>query len=182
MPKCKCGNEVASNAKFCPKCGHRFTSRLVKALAWFFGLTIGLPLLAAILSRDSTNTPTSTPAPTQAEQLAKKLADAKEELIFQRAVAGAKTLKESMRNPDSFKLSQALMMNDGAVCYEYRAQNGFGGMNVGQAVLSPKGKFKSSESDGFSSLWNKECAHKIGTDKTWEVGYGAGLHGLLSDK
>jgi hypothetical protein len=35
---------------------------------------------------------------------------------------------------------------------------------------------------GFSSLWNKECAEKIGTDETWGVGYAIGQHGLFSDK
>jgi hypothetical protein len=33
MRNCKCGNAIASNAKFCPKCGHRFTSRLTKFVA-----------------------------------------------------------------------------------------------------------------------------------------------------
>ncbi len=70
-------------------------------------------------------------------------------------------------------------MEDGAVCYDYRAQNGFGGMNLGHAVLSPKGQFKANESSGFTSLWNKECANKTGTVQTWEVGYAAGLHGMF---
>jgi hypothetical protein len=55
-------------------------------------------------------------------------------------------------------------------------------MNVGQAVLAPSGQFKSSESNGFSALWNKECANKSGIDKTWEIGYAAGIHGVLSDE
>ena len=35
-----------------------------------------------------------------------------------------------MRDPDSFKLSSVIIMDKGAVCYEYRAHNGFGGVNV----------------------------------------------------
>lgn len=97
------------------------------------------------------------------------------------AVAGAKRLRSSMRNPCSFKLAQVLIMDDGAVCYEFRSQNGFGGMNVGRAVLSPSGKFKTSESNGFRCMWNKECANKYGQDRTWSVGYAAGFHGMLSD-
>jgi len=95
------------------------------------------------------------------------------------AIAGAKQLQQSMRNPDSFKLTQVLIMEDGAVCYDYRSQNGFGGMNLGHAVLSPKGQFKANESSGLTSLWNKECANKTGTVQTWEVGYAAGLHGMF---
>jgi hypothetical protein len=88
----------------------------------------------------------------------------KEEAMFQRSVAGARQLRSSMRNPDSFKLSQALVMSNGAVCYTYRAQNGFGGMNVGYAVLASNDRFKSSDSPGHETLWNKECGNKSGTD------------------
>jgi hypothetical protein len=110
---------------------------------------------------------------------AQQAANVKNEAAFQRAVAGAKQLKSSMRNPDSFVLGETLVMGDAAVCYDYRSQNGFGGMSADQAVLSPKGQFKSDESSGFTSLWNKECASKTGTDKTWEVGYAAGFHGMF---
>jgi hypothetical protein len=73
-------------------------------------------------------------------------------------------------------------MKDGTVCYGYRPQNGFGGMNIGNAVFTPSGNFKTDEMDGFAPLWNKYCANKTGDDKTWEVGYAAGYHGLFDDK
>jgi hypothetical protein len=38
MRDCKCGNTVAKNAKFCPKCGHRFTSLSTTIVAWMFGI------------------------------------------------------------------------------------------------------------------------------------------------
>jgi hypothetical protein len=70
-----------------------------------------------------------------------------------------------MRNPDSFKVSSVLVIGTETACYEYRAQNGFGGMNVGSAVLAlRKNAFKTNEMNGFVQLWNKECAHKSGTD------------------
>ncbi|MBV8810885.1 MAG: hypothetical protein JO033_19625, partial [Acidobacteriaceae bacterium] len=37
----------------------------------------------------------------------------------------ANELRHSMRDPDSFKLDSVLLMDSGAVCYEYRARNGF---------------------------------------------------------
>ena len=188
MRKCKCGNDVARNAKACPKCGHRFTGTFTKALAWFFGIIVGFALLSGIIgsSSNTTSAPATPQTPEQAaaaQEAAKQkaAADAKKEARFQFAVAGAKQLRESMRNPDAFKLSQVLVMANGAVCYDYHAQNGFGGMNVGQAALSPKGQFKTSESDGFVPLWNRECASKTGEDKTWEVGYAAGFHGLSNN-
>jgi hypothetical protein len=55
-------------------------------------------------------------------------------------------------------------------------------MNVGRAVLSPKGPLNSNESAGFAGLWNKECANKTGDEKSWQIGYAAGFHGMMDDK
>jgi hypothetical protein len=57
-------------------------------------------------------------------------------------------------------------MDDGAVCYQYRARNGFGGMNVEQAVMNPKLQFRTSEQPGFARLWNRHCANRDGEDRT----------------
>jgi hypothetical protein len=153
MRKCKCGNMVARNAKACPKCGHRPSSLSAVVVV---GIVLGIMMVFAMFTVQTTPQPELSPA----QQVAK----AKNEAIFQRAVAGAKQLRSSMRNPDSFKLSDSIVMADGAVCYTYRAQNGFGGLNVGNAVLAPNGKFKSSDSPGYATMWNKECGGKTGTD------------------
>lgn len=175
MRTCRCGNQVARNAKACPRCGCRFTSGLVKLLAVFIVAAATIGIIGAIIGAASSgNGSSAQPGPSAAEQAMKQKDDAK----FQFGVEGAKQLRDSMRNPDSFKMTKALIMEDGAVCYSYRSQNGFGGMNDGQAVLAPRGKFKSDESAGFVTLWNKECANKTATDKTWEIGYAAGFHGL----
>lgn len=84
------------------------------------------------------------------------------------AAAGAAALKKVMRNPDSFKLSQVLIMADGTACYEYRAQNGFGGPSVENAVLF-KGRIATENEDGFTKIWNQRCAHKQGSDQTDQV-------------
>jgi hypothetical protein len=52
MRKCECGNDVANNARVCPKCGYRFTSGLVKAV-WFLGIVIGLGLLGAMIGKNT---------------------------------------------------------------------------------------------------------------------------------
>ena len=157
--KCKeCGNEVSTTAKSCPKCGAKITKPASK-LGIFFALLVSFIFFKAII----TNEPVP-PAPTQtAEQ---KLAQNKQNAALQRATSGAIMLKNSMRNPDSFKLESALVINGtGAVCYDYRAQNGFGGINAEHAVLSGDGKqFKTSSTEGFSKLWNVECAGKNGQE------------------
>lgn len=56
MKKCKCGNMVASNARFCPNCGKRFTFRAVKLLAWLFGIFMGLPIVIGMLVGSDSHT------------------------------------------------------------------------------------------------------------------------------
>ena len=84
------------------------------------------------------------------------------------AALGLSELRAAMRNPDSFQLSSIAVMPKGAVCYEYRAQNGFGGMNVENAVLAGA-VLKLHGSDGFASLWNRQCVGKTGRDITEDV-------------
>jgi hypothetical protein len=113
--------------------------------------------------------PASAPAPAPAQLTqAERDKQWKERTFLQIAVMGAVDLKKSMRNPDSFKLARVLVMDDGSVCYDYRAQNGFGGMNAEHAVLAD-GEFESEDSAGFHRLWNKRCARKKGEDRTSEV-------------
>jgi hypothetical protein len=88
--------------------------------------------------------------------------DTKDDPNLLRAVVGAASLRNAMRNPDSFQLSSVLIMPDKSVCYQYRAQNGFGGLNVEYAVLTPK----ASNLNTSASLWNRQCAHKQGEDIT----------------
>jgi hypothetical protein len=98
--------------------------------------------------------------------------DYKHSLNIVRATATARSLKKAMRDPDSFKLSIVRIVDKtDAICYEYRARNGFGGLDIGQAVVSPKGTFRTNEMDGFNSLWNRECAHQQGTDEVDTVSY-----------
>jgi hypothetical protein len=88
-----------------------------------------------------------------------------EEARFKHLAIGAIALKKSMRDPESLVIDSAMFMSDTkAGCYEYRARNGFGGMNRGKAVLTEK-DFKTNEMSGFSSFWNKNCANRSGEEK-----------------
>jgi hypothetical protein len=101
----------------------------------------------------------------QTPQPAKSPAVVEKERRLTRAVAGAMTLKKAMRNPDSFKLASVYLTQNGTACYEYRAQNGFGGMNFEQAVLTIKGDdILTKGMEGFSTLWNRECTKGGGED------------------
>jgi uncharacterized iron-regulated membrane protein len=63
MRKCKCGNDVANNARFCPKCGHRFTSRFTKFMAWTCVVLFGFVILVAIIASNSSGPQVSSASP-----------------------------------------------------------------------------------------------------------------------
>jgi hypothetical protein len=76
-----------------------------------------------------------------------------------KVTAGAVALRKIMRNPASFTLASAIMMKDGSVCYDYRSQNSFGGMNEDEAVMTPKGTV-----DTDSDVYRKYCGHGKGEE------------------
>lgn len=76
------------------------------------------------------------------------------------AVLAVRAIKQNLRNPDSVKWGDVLANDDGsAVCIEYRAQNGYGGMNNEHVVFINGGLHR----DG--AAWNKHCANKKLYDK-----------------
>ncbi len=152
-----CGHLIATDDKFCTGCGRPIAVIPVKKkkthpLVLLLAVVLFLGVLGAIINAVTQSSVSDPPSRTEdGERTA-------------RAATGAVMLKRAMRNPDSFRLSSALVMSTGSVCYAYRAQNGFGGFNAGHAVLTSTGKFKTEESDGFTTLWNKECAQKTGQE------------------
>jgi len=97
-----------------------------------------------------------------------------EDASLARAVDGAKLLHSTMRDPDSFKIGKVWLMSGlktgEAVCYQYYARNGFGGMNASRAVFSVQSKkgykmLTENASDDyaqamFGAFFNEECGEK----------------------
>jgi hypothetical protein len=76
------------------------------------------------------------------------------------AVVGAKQLKDSMREPESFRLARVVSGGD-SVCYVYRARNGFGGMNIERAILIVStGEMLTG--DRVQANWNGMCSNEAG--------------------
>jgi hypothetical protein len=83
----------------------------------------------------------------------------------QRATLGAKALKKTIANAARTQLESARVIDTGAICYEYRTLNNFGGYINGKAVLTAEGKqLVHSEMSGFGPLWESECAKARGTE------------------
>jgi len=77
------------------------------------------------------------------------------------AYLSAKALKSSLRNPASLSfISIRASADGGVICLKYRAQNGFGGMDIGHTI------FKEGEPSDSAASWNKNCARKLMYDET----------------
>ena len=67
-----------------------------------------------------------------------------QDAITVKAIEGAKLLHSAARDPDSFKIGRAWIMRSekygDAICYDYYARNGFGGMNHSGADYAPHTK------------------------------------------
>ena len=105
------------------------------------------------------------PHPNAAAPIAAKPSSPAEQIHWQASLDAAARLKNAARNPDSFRLVHADYMDDGAVCYQYRAQNGFGGMGMGNAVFTPDAHLFNDDSSRFRARWHRYCAHRTGVDK-----------------
>ena len=77
------------------------------------------------------------------------------------AYLAAKAVKASLRDPDSLSFEEILANDDGSViCMTYRAQNGFGGMNIEHVV------FKDGDPSQSHASWHPHCAGKMLNDVT----------------
>lgn len=143
--KCKeCGNEVSTKAAACPKCGAKVarTRPLFKVLGF---MLLGLFVVGAFMPRshNAATAPTTPPTPDPRE------------IQFKQARLAALAIKQAVRDPDSLKFDSINTNEDGSVvCIEYRAKNGFGGVNREYLVYD-----NGAPREG-SKAWNKLCAGK----------------------
>lgn len=168
FPCSECGNPVSDQAKKCPKCGAKTvvprhlkkTSPGVMVLA----ILIGIGVVSAMF-RES---------PPEHKKTAKEVAeeDARS-LRNDRAVGAAKLLRDAMKDPESFSVQSALIMESGAVCYEYRAKNSFAAVVPGMAVLTAKGGMIATGGNerALDKAWREECAGKMGRDVSSLIGF-----------
>jgi hypothetical protein len=155
-----CGRLLATGHKFCAGCGRPIAILPVKKkkthpLVVFLVVVLFVGVLGEIIDAVTRSVDTDPSS---------RAAEAENGERTARAAKGAVMLRSAMRNSDSFQLASALFMSTGTVCYTYRAQNGFGGLDVGHAVLTSTGLIKTGESDGFPTLWNQKCAKKMGQE------------------
>lgn len=164
MVRCpECKQAASDRAATCPHCGAPLAKNHTKTSTWIIGAAVGIPFLAVMMMNGlQERIPAYTPAPAASSPKPTPKVDA----MATRAADGAKRLKKAMRNPESFRLESAVIVDgDSAICYEYRAENGFGGKTVGQAAIDTKtGDLRHSDMRDFNAFWDRTCGGKSGRD------------------
>lgn len=164
---CKdCGNLISKNAITCPHCGAP-VKKIIQTESpknYSIGSLLMWVLILGVVSA-IVIPKTSTTQETPQETAQKEAESQRRDTEFNKAYAGKQILLKAVRDQDSLEIDSTLVMDNMAVCYEYRAKNGFGGVNRGSAVYSSDGlKFITNEMDGFDKQWKKDCANKSGSE------------------
>lgn len=149
----ECGKQISNEARACPGCGAKIPKK-VGPIGIVFAVIIGLAMFQCTMqSEKSKDEKAAIQAAKSPEQIKRETEEkAAEELRFQKTVIFLNGLKKSARNPQTFKTESIAANHDASViCVEFRAQNGFGGINKEFAVYA---KGKASQD---AKVWNKRC-------------------------
>jgi len=90
-----------------------------------------------------------------ARSVVQAVQDPKDDADFQFAVTAAKAVRASLKDPASFEVVRAGLIDGGALCLEYRGKNSFGAVTVERIAVTRAGR---------KGDWNKECGGKSGED------------------
>ncbi|WP_312514990.1 hypothetical protein [Massilia sp.] len=152
-PCAECGARISTEAEACPHCGAKPRATMGPIRRLILGL-IAVSIAVSVFSPKGKDEPIEKPGPAvkTAEQIAEEAAA---KARSERAIFVATALKHGLRDPDSVKWESVYVNDDASVvCVEYRAKNGFGGVNFEQTVYA-KGKFSTA-----AKPWNSHCAGK----------------------
>jgi len=152
-PCAECGALISTEAEACPRCGAKPRATMGPIGRVVLGV-IALSVGISVFSSRGEDKPVEKTAPIAKtpEQIE---AEEAEKSRAQRAIFVVTALRDGLRDPDSVKWESVSVSDDASlVCVEYRAKNGFGGVNFEQTLYT-KGKFSTS-----AKLWNRYCAGK----------------------
>ena len=177
LTACKtCKAQVAWDAKTCPQCGASNPTPTPLDRRPF---AVVVAVIFSLITYSCVSTFTTASSDYDKKEAAKspetkaaeKAAVDKQHAGWARASAGAKALTAAAHDPGSIVWNSAFVVDKtSAVCYEYRAKNGFGAIRLFHAVLARDGvTIKAETEKGFSSLWNKECTGKLTGDEAVSI-------------
>ena len=166
MRKCKCGNQIANNAKTCPSCGHRFTSGLVKGVAVIFALPFFILIVAGVLNFGSSVAPTPqssiqvTPQPPSVIKVASTGNEANDRLLalteLQKASALAHAVNEGCIGKRTFYMGD--LPRDRSAFWSVSCKNGKS--YLVQIAADAAGSTKVLECDLYRAVTKDAVFHK----------------------
>lgn len=141
--KCtECGKEVSNEAANCVNCGAKI-KKPTSIATLIVAAVAAVIVVQCSMSMSKSTQPKAPPDPVAEER-------------FQKTARIAMALKQSLRDPESLTLESAWANDDASVvCIEYRARNGFGGINK-EFIISAKGKLSKEP-----AAWNKHCTKAV---------------------
>ena len=159
-PCSECGARISTRADSCPQCGAKEPASMgpVRRLLLGFAALFG----AVYLFAPGTNSITPSEPPAKPVKTAEQLAvEEAHKVRSMKAIFVVTAIKHGLRDPDSARWKFVGVNDDASVvCVEYRAKNGFGGLNLERAAYA-KGKVSST-----AASWNRHCAGKSFHDLT----------------
>lgn len=155
--KCaECGHDVSTQAKACPSCGAKVVvPKKTSVFTWLVGAIMAAAIIGGLSQGEKERAKERAAVASETpEQKAKREHDAAMSVSrLSIAMALKETLTKAARDPDSLVIESMHVSENGDVaCAEYRARNGFGGMNRSYVAVV-KGKV----SQGNSAVWNANC-------------------------
>lgn len=153
MVKCtECDRDISSDANSCPSCG----KKPKKSVGLGGYIVAGLVLIIIFNLIGKKDDPPTPADPLTPERLTVQREGEIQSARIKNTIRTERIVKDALRDPKSVEWVSAETNEDGSVvCLVYRARNGFGGMNVEQAVMSDwKVSMNSKEA------WAKNCSGK----------------------
>lgn len=157
LGKCReCGAEISDKAKNCPKCGVPKPIRRTSLFTWFVAAVVVAVLIVFNFVHDYVSQSVAASA-SSPENRARVKAEEEHKVRLMMTHLLMEDAKRTLRNPDSVVWESAFASADATVvCIEYRAQNGFGGMNR-EFVVGVKGRVTYNN----SAKWNRHCTKSM---------------------
>lgn len=159
---CKeCKREIPGSATSCPACGVSLNrTSVVVWIAAALAVAVAAALAAMVVQ-----------SPAAAPKIVQSANQIREAQQIADALSAARTIINSARNPDSVQFANvSVISKTNDICLVYRAQNGFGGMDVERGVAPGNGHTLFIEhGEGFEVAWHSRCEGKRGRDLTVEL-------------
>lgn len=149
---CKeCAAKISDEAKTCPQCGAKQPQGVTLLGAVVVLLIFGF-FLKAVFEGEAPVRAAQTP-----EQRVETTRRDKENTMVFLAV---KSLKESMKKPETFELIDATMIDGAVICLQYKGRNSWNDVRTSFYVITD------TVSSGEPQAWTAHCAGKHGDNYT----------------